>query len=51
MLSTVAAIWALLPSRKGCNNVEIVVMGDKYEYRDDTTSCEIFNWLMFFFAE
>ena len=30
-----AACWTLLPSKKRCNSMERVVMGDKYRYRND----------------
>ena len=53
-LSTVAAFWTLLPSRKGCNSMERAVMGDLYRYRNDTNRLGNFqvvdvSWLSEFF--
>ena len=42
-LSTVAAFWTLLSSRKGFDSMERVVMGDKYRYRKDMNKLRHFR--------
>ena len=44
-------LLGVLPSRKGCNRVERVVMGDKCRCRKDTNKLRIVNSLVFLVCE